>query len=106
MASSGITGNDFVIGNARLVEINAAFLDFAGGKVAVLHRLGHVIFVDRLAEIGDVVRGDFGVSLAFGGFLFALKLARGGGEADLHSVAVAGEGPATTCPRPSGGIRR
>ena len=53
-----ITSDDLLLGNAGVVEIDAALLYFAGGKVTILDGLGDVVVIHRLAEIGDVVCRD------------------------------------------------
>jgi hypothetical protein len=84
-------GHDLVDVDARVIQVDAAAHDLAGGQVAVFDALGHVVFVDRLAEIADVVGGDLGVGLRLFGGGAVFELARGGGEADLDGVGVAGE---------------
>ena len=71
----GLGGEDLCLGENAGVDGGLALDDFAGGEVAVFLRLDQRVLVDRLAEVGVVVGGDFGV-------FFGLVLAtRGAGAA-------------------------
>ncbi len=73
----------------RLVVQEDITLDhFTGSQVAVIHPLRHVIFIDRLAEIMDVVGCDLLVFRAFVP-IDPGQLARCGGQADLDRLRVA-----------------
>ena len=74
-----------------IVEEDIPADDLAGREVAVLDPLRDAVFVYRLAEVADVIGGDLGVGPSLGGALGELDLPRGGGEADLDRLGVAGE---------------
>ena len=56
-----VPGQDLLLGDACLVEIDAATLDLAGCQIAVLDGLCHVVLVHRPAEVAVVVRADCGI---------------------------------------------
>jgi hypothetical protein len=71
-----------------VVQEDVAPDDLAGGEVAVLDALGHVVLVDRVAEVRQVVGGDLRVRGRLRGPLAEVNPPRGSREADLHGVGV------------------
>jgi len=84
-----VTLQNFLNSYTRLVKVNTAFLDFARGKVTVLNGLGHIVFINRLTEIFDIVSRDSRIFFGFSGFFHYFKLPRRGGKTDMDAFAVA-----------------
>jgi hypothetical protein len=74
-----------------VIEEDVASYDLAGGEVAVLDALSHVVLVDGLAEVAEVVGIDLAVGLGLTAPLAHLELSRGRRQADLHGIRVARE---------------
>lgn len=81
------------------VQVDVAADDLACGQIAVLDPLGHVVLVNRLAEVRHVIGGEAEILLGLRALFGRLEPAWGGREADLDRVGIAGEDEAPLAPR-------
>src|SRR3989338_8902201 len=63
-------------------------MQFTGSEVAVFNPLAHIVLVDRITEVLEVIGIDLGIGLGGFGLLRDFELSGRGGEADLDSVGV------------------